>query len=201
MDTDRFDAMLDAALETGAIPPDANASERAEIEAMLASAGQLRTAGADAASEARAAMPIARARFERFLATERAAALPAPAIAVASPKSGFFSRVITGHRTLSVGTMAVLAVLVVGGLLGSRALLGDVETASALVPGDYAQVEGVVTGERRLPGEQPVEHAPDGVVNAEVDEPEQHRSGIRGIARGRNQLLQNDEARQADDDD
>ena len=168
MDTDRFDELLDAALESGRVPVDASPAERAELEEMLAATGSLRTAGETAASEARASMPIARARFERFIASERAAALPAPAMLVTSPKRGFFSRILVAHRSLSLAAMAVIALVVVGGLVGNQVLFQGVETAAALVPGDYAQVQGVVTSVSNENGKQTV-HVDSGLGGIDID--------------------------------
>jgi hypothetical protein len=145
MANDRLDDLLDAALDTGAVPPEANAAQRAELELLLANARVLTAAAARAQSEAAAAMPVARARFERFLDTQQRTATPISPPAAPAKRRAFLGGVFAAHRALSLGAAAVLVVGVVLAAVGSQMFFGGAETAAALVPGDFAQVSGVVT--------------------------------------------------------
>ncbi len=146
LDAERMDELVADALATGRIPADATTDEREEIERLLAGARQLQASRGPVHEEARAAMPVARARFERFVATNpagKAHAHPAP---VAVKRSGLLVWLFGGNalaRTAAVA--AAITVLAVGGVLFSQSL-GGVETANALVleEGDYAQASGVV---------------------------------------------------------
>jgi len=137
---DRIDRLLDELLETGEVPADATPDERAELEAMVAAAGFVRTARESIDLESRAALPIARARFERALAASRRPATVARASA-ASPPSGRPARF---PKTLGLALAGVALVFVLA-FAANRAIFSRVDTASALEPGDLAQVEGVVT--------------------------------------------------------
>ncbi len=145
---DRFDELLDQALESGSVPAEATESEREELLAMLAGSGVLRAIAGEIDDESQAAMPIARARFERFLLDARQPlAAPSPRIA-AGPQPGFLGRFLgTGMRRVAFAGVAA-AILVGGaGFAGSQVLFSDVQTAAAqaLDEGDYVQLQGVVT--------------------------------------------------------
>lgn len=146
MTIDRFDALLARALATGLIPEEATEAERAQLEPLLRTGAILEQAGARTNREASASMPIARARFERFLVAETQKATPSPS--AATPRAGFFSRIAHANRGLllaggavAIGVVAVLAVF------GSQAFLSGTQTADAqvLVPDDFVQVQGIVT--------------------------------------------------------
>lgn len=147
MTTDRIDELLQRSLETGAIPADATAAERAELAPLLASAAALKLNAARIASEADAAMPVARARFQRHLAGERAATVsPTPTRTASNPapRPGLLGRLF-GGRTLALGgAVAAMAVVAIIGIVVLQPF-SSVETASALTVDDYVQVEGVVS--------------------------------------------------------
>ena len=145
MTTDRFDSLLARALATGTIPPEATAAERAELEPLLRTGAILEQAGAETAREASTSMPIARARFERFLVAESQNAGLRGA-AARPPRRGILGRLVHSHRGLllaggavAVGLVAVIAVF------GTQSLFSGTETADAqvLVPDDFVQVQGV----------------------------------------------------------
>ena len=147
MTTSRFDALLAQALATGTIPAEATAAERGELEPLLRTGAILEQAGATAAEEASTAMPIARARFERFLAAQAETAA-APAVATFPPRLGFFGRLIHANRGLLLAGGAVaIGLLAVVAVLGSQSFLTGTDTADAqvLTPDDFVQVQGVVS--------------------------------------------------------
>jgi hypothetical protein len=141
---DERDELLQEAIDTGRVPATAVPDERAELESLLRTADRLQAAASAARDEADRSMPTARARFQRHLAAQAPrAALPARA----AVRDGFFERLWKGHRALAMsGAAAVVGVLAAVALFVSQDAFSGTETASALVPGDYVQVEGVVTG-------------------------------------------------------
>lgn len=143
----RLDDLLQQTIATGAIPSEATEAERAELQPLLRMARAAAQDRARVEAEATASMPIARARFERFVAAQQAQASPEPRAVVSEPKAGFFGRLLKGHRGLVLSGAAVaIGVLAVIAVSGSQLLLSDTETASAQVlsPDDYVQVQGVV---------------------------------------------------------
>jgi len=146
MNEERLDELLEFALRTGALPDDATDDERAELEPLLGAANTIDESAASLATEAAATMPIARARFERFIAAESA---PVPAREVAPQASrGWIGRVFGSMRPLAAtGVAAAVVVLVVVAFVGGDLIGSGTSTALALEvdPGDYLQVEGVVT--------------------------------------------------------
>jgi cytochrome c-type biogenesis protein CcmE len=152
----RFDALLDHALEAGEIPADATPEERREIADLLAAAGMLRATSSSVDAEAQTSLPVARARFQRFLrAAGKSAELPAHAVrARPSP----FRRILTVPRGLAlVGGAIAIGLLAVALLFASQDALDTTGTVAAevLEPGDYVQIDGVVSddsgdGDNRL---------------------------------------------------
>ncbi|MEO8538690.1 MAG: hypothetical protein ABI577_03045 [bacterium] len=142
MTPERLDALLETALATGTIPPDATVEERAELAPLLATSASLKLNAARVASEANAAMPTARARFQRHLSQQEAPErrqVPAPTL-----QPSFLGRLLHG-RVLALGSsVAALAVVAVIAILVLQPF-GGVETASALTVDDYVQVQGVVS--------------------------------------------------------
>jgi len=146
---DRLDQLLDAALATGAIPEDATAVERQVIEAALGAATAVQHAARAVRAEADAAMPAARARFQRHLASAGAsAATPMPARAAKPHRGlfgGFFGGLVGGAAALRISaTAAALGLVVIAAVVLARPFSG-VETVSALGVDDYVQVQGVVS--------------------------------------------------------
>jgi hypothetical protein len=144
MTPDRLDQLLDKALASGVIPPGATADERAELEVMLQGAGVLRRASQEARSEADAAMPAARARFQRHLADQRPHASPPAAVRSGGPHRGLFGGLFGSIGTLRLSaSAAAIGAVALAAVLFSQTFSG-VETASALSVDDYVQVQGVV---------------------------------------------------------
>jgi hypothetical protein len=133
MTPDRMDDLLDRALELGRVPADATEEERVELERLLAAAGALQAVRTDIDEEARAAKPVARARFERAIGN---VAPPTP-VRAAAPKrrNGFAFGFGAIAAAIAVLVVAVVAIQPFGGT----------QTASALSIDDYVQVPGVVT--------------------------------------------------------
>ena len=147
MTPDRIDDLLQRALETGAIPADATAEERAELGPMLAASSALKLNAARVSAEANAAMPTARARFQRHLEQQRRPTAPParPAVARGGQSSGGFLGGFFGSRVFAMsGAVATLAVIAVLALVILQPF-SSVETASALTVDDYVQLEGVVS--------------------------------------------------------
>ncbi|MGE0599001.1 MAG: hypothetical protein AB7J35_08865 [Dehalococcoidia bacterium] len=140
MTPDRIDDLLERALRTGAVPADATDEERAELEPLLARAGDLRLSAARVDAEASNAMPSARARFQRHLAAQR----PIPAAAPPAKKSGGLLSWFGGRTVTWAGSAAAIAVIAVIALVVLQPF-SSVETASALTVDDYVQVQGVVS--------------------------------------------------------
>ncbi len=147
MTTDRLDALLDETLATGSIPEGATPDERARLDELLASVSTLRRGAEAVRAEADAAMPVARARFQRHLAAGNRPAPPATPPA-ARTHAGFFGGFLGGVFG-SVGALRLSASVAAVGLVALAAILlarpfAGVETASALSVDDYVQVQGVV---------------------------------------------------------
>lgn len=133
MTPDRMDELLDRALELGRVPDDATEDERAELELLLAASGALLAERAAIDAEARAAKPVARARFERAIGD--VAPQPQPRSAAPKRRNGFafgFGAIAAAVAALVVAVVAIQP-------------FGGTETASALSIDDYVQVPGVVT--------------------------------------------------------
>ena len=141
MTPDRMDALLEGYLASGALPDGVSAEEREELVLLAERATTLRTTAPDTTAEASVALPTARARFERFVAASR--------VPAGSPRTSDAREPAVRRRslpqTIGVGLAALLLVAVVA--FGASQLIDDrgVHTAHALEPGDYAQIEGVVT--------------------------------------------------------
>jgi hypothetical protein len=143
----RIDDLLQRAIVTGAMPAEATEAERAELAELLSGVAAVRTVRRDVEAEANATMPIARARFERFMAAPQAPALSRPVVIATRARAGVLGRLFGAHRGLALSGAAVaIGVLAVVTLFGSQALLSNTETAAAQVlsPDDYVQVQGVV---------------------------------------------------------
>ncbi|QFG03494.1 serine/threonine-protein kinase [Tepidiforma bonchosmolovskayae] len=154
MTPDRLDDLLQRALETGVIPPEADPAERIELEALLAARGELRAVREAVAREADAAMPAARARFQRHLAAQR----PAPVeVRTVAARPSFVVRLFGGRRLQFAGSLAALLFVALVALLATRPFQGAQEV-QALGVDDYVQLSGVVT-----------ESAPDRVVISSPD--------------------------------
>ncbi len=149
--SDRFDALLDAALERGEVPAEASPEDREELLRLLGSSLNLRNAAIEAAAEATATMPIARARFERFLEGQRPPVeIPHPRVVTGLPKRAFLGGLrqwVFVHRMAALSAAAAVAVLAIVGFAGSQAFFTGVDSAAALVlsENDYVQIEGVIT--------------------------------------------------------
>jgi hypothetical protein len=168
MDAERLDRLVATALETGAVPPGLDAEERAEVEAVLNSAAMLRATGSTARAEARASMPTARARFERFVdAATRPSPAPIRVVETSRPRGGIFGGVLAANRaiTWSVAAVALVALLA---LAGSRVFFTGVETAAAFSPGDYVQLEGVVSAATGTGADRQLDVSSD-IGNVSVD--------------------------------
>lgn len=146
MTPDRMDELLQQALETGAIPADATAEERAELAPLLAASSALKLNATRVAAEANAAVPTARARFQRHLEQQRRDAAPPARTAVRGGQSsgGFFGSFFGSRVFAMSGAVATIAVIAILALVVLQPF-SSVETASALTVDDYVQLEGVVS--------------------------------------------------------
>lgn len=145
MSPDRIDELLQRALESGEIPADATADERAELAPLLAASAELRLNASRVWAEADASVPTARARFQRRLEEERRAAVPPPRPVAGGQSSGSFFGRFLGSRMLAMSSsVAALAVVAILALVILQPF-SSVETASALTVDDYVQVQGVVS--------------------------------------------------------
>ena len=148
MTSNRIDQLLEEALESGAVPAGASATERVEVEKLLAAAGTARTLRAAAQAESGHALPTARARFQRFMAAETAASVPVSRPVVpGSPRRGLLARALAVHRGLTLaGSAVVIGLVALVAVIASQSY-GGVDTASAQVlnVNDYAQLQGVIT--------------------------------------------------------
>lgn len=143
MTPERIDDLLERALERGVIPAEATAEERAEVQRLLNQAAALKRNASLIEKEASAALPTARARFQRHLAEQRTPS-QAPVAPIRSPQRGVFGRWLGGRGMTFAGSAIGVAVLAVFALLVIQPF-GGVESASALTIDDYVQVEGVVS--------------------------------------------------------
>ncbi len=142
----RLEQLLARALETGEIPAEASAAEREEIAGMVSAASDLRAAAATAEQDGLRAMPVARARFERFVAAPPSDLFKAPATA---------SRAV-GHRwgwryhwrgrqgLTGAGVAVVAGIVAILSVFAYQSFSSTTESVSALSTDDYVQVEGVV---------------------------------------------------------
>ncbi len=147
---ERITDLLDEYLDTGVMPADASADERAELELLARASGLLTSTRPAVEAEAHASMPTARARFERFVATNQ----PQPMAARAGvappkpqPKKSFFGALLAMNRLVGAGvSAAVIGLVAIVALMASQNASNRTDSAAALVlePGDYAQVQGVV---------------------------------------------------------
>lgn len=150
--SDRIDELLALALEGAQLPADVTDAERQELEQLLESRTLMRRAAAGLEEELNAAMPVARARFQRFLDAETR---PAPV----QPREAAEQ----GHRLLPWGPafalprvalisapVLVLAAVALVAVVVLNNAFGDVEVA--LAEGDYFQAEGVVREARPADG-------------------------------------------------
>ena len=137
----RLDDLLARALQTGVIPQDATDEERRELEQLVDRAKDVRLNAAVVRREAEAALPTARARFQRHLESQRPVAV-APSVAP-EPKPGYLGRLLAGRRMAfgaSVASLAVVAVLAIALLQP----FSSPQSAAALTIDDYVQLQGVV---------------------------------------------------------
>lgn len=141
MTPNRLDDLLARALETGTIPPDASPHEQAQLEQLLAARENLLAARHTVDREADAAMPIARARFQRYLAARQ----PAPAqrpIHTARPP--LLTRLLQAPRLPLAASLAALLLIALAALLLTDPFRGT-QQAQALGIDDYVQLAGTVT--------------------------------------------------------
>ncbi len=140
MTPDRMDDLLDRALETGVIPDDATAEERAELETLLSEARVLRTERETVDRQAAAAKPVARARFERQIGN----------VAPVGVRSATRSRK-RGRFAFGFGAIAAVVAILLVAVVAVRPF-SNAETANALSVDDYVQIPGVVsaTGDGRV---------------------------------------------------
>lgn len=147
--TDRIDDLLDSLLETGELPADATAAEREEVESLARAAGLMRATRDVTETEALATKPIARARFERFLADAQPVAEPASARAVRpAARESWFARFFATNRGLrGAGLAAAIGIIAILAVFASQNAFNRTESAVAQVlePGDYAEVYGTVS--------------------------------------------------------
>jgi|GEM_PF-4788635 len=141
MTPERIDALLQQALDTGEIPSEATPEERQELAPLLANARALRLNAARVEAEARASLPTARARFQRHLAAQAAAALPTPA---APPKQRLMARLFGGRAVAFATSAAAVAVVAVLAIVVLQPFSSP-DTASALEVDHYVQLEAVVS--------------------------------------------------------
>ena len=145
MSKDRIDELLEQALVSGT-PAEASPVERVEIEQLLAIAGSISALHPAVDAEARAALPTARARFERHVAAGPVTQTGRTATWT-EQRPGFLVRPFAVHRRLSVaGSAAIIGLVALLSVFASQSYDG-LETASAQVlnQNDYAQIQGVIT--------------------------------------------------------
>ncbi|OAI41175.1 hypothetical protein AYO38_04275 [bacterium SCGC AG-212-C10] len=147
MNDSRMDDLLDEFLVSGTLPETVTREEREEVLALTAALGPVQEARATAETEARLSTPIARARFESFVAGQEDALRTSAAPAVTPPiRRGWWSRTFGSYRAIgTAGAAAALGLVALIAVLVSQGSFGGAETASALTPGDYAQLSGVIT--------------------------------------------------------
>ncbi len=147
--TDRMDDLLDDYLDCGEIAAGVTIAERIELERMATAAGLFRATRSTVEAEARASQPKAKARFERFMAANQAAAAAAPLRIRSEPlPRSWLGRVLQMNRGLgAIGVAAAIGVLALVAVFTSQNAFNGTATAAAqvLTPGDYAQVYGTVS--------------------------------------------------------
>jgi hypothetical protein len=139
------DNALDELLSTGSLSADVTDAARRELERLSATASSLRRAASVADDEARASMPTARARFQRYM---EASGRPAQPVRAAAPRRGLLGGLFHAHRFLTpIVSAGVIGVLAVAAVFVSQAVFSETPSANAQVlnPGDYVQVQGVVS--------------------------------------------------------
>jgi hypothetical protein len=144
MNDERFHELLERTTLLGAMPPEATDQERAELEAALATIRLIEPGRTSLASGARATMPSARARFQRYV---QASGPMVELAGVATPRAGLLGRILAGKGALALaGSAAGIALVAVAAVIAWQAAFGGATSAYAQVvdPGDYVQVEGVV---------------------------------------------------------
>ncbi len=148
MNNARLDRLLEATLSTGAIPPDASESERAEVAKLLRVATTLRAGLPAVEAEADATMPTARARFGQYMARQQPTVLSGGHAHRALPPAltSFF---VAGARLAAIRAVASIGIVAIVALFVFQFLISDGGTASAgvLAPGDYVQLGGTVTAQ------------------------------------------------------
>lgn len=141
MTTDRLDELLDLELMGDDLPDDLTSDEREELDTLLQARLTLESSKESVEAELNAALPVAKARFERFLSVEQQPA----SVNRGEKQRGWFGRALAiprfaaiGAPALALGAIAVLALF----LLNSS--FRDVDVAVALSEGDYVQFEGTI---------------------------------------------------------
>ncbi len=151
--SERLDDLLFIALEGGELPADATEEERREVAHILEARAFLGRAAAEVDDELTTAMPVARARFQRFLDAETRPVPVEPRV----PREPGRRRLLPWGRELAIPRAAAIGAPVL--LLAAFALVAvvvlnnafrDVEVA--LAEGDYFQGEGVVREARPSDG-------------------------------------------------
>ena len=140
MTPDRLDDLLARALETGTIPPDASPHEQAELEQLLAARENLLAERQTIDREANAAMSLARARFQRYLAARQPTPAQQPTHTARPP---LLARLLQAPRLPLAASLAAL-LLAIAALPLTHTFRG-VQQAQALSIDDYVQLAGTVT--------------------------------------------------------
>lgn len=153
------------ALETGEIPEEASAAEREEIAGLVAASAGLHAVGTSLEQEAHRAIPVARARFERFVAAQsnaRGAAVTAPS----ARGIGW----LRGRRSIAgLGIAAVVGLVAVVAVFAYQSLSSTTESVNALSRDDYVQVQGVIASSSgHAPEQTLVVHSELGDVTVKV---------------------------------
>lgn len=139
---DRLDDLLQRALDEGRIPPDASPADRAELEQLLAARSHLTAERRAVDAEAEGSMPVARARFQRYLAAQRVQ--PTVEVRTVASRPAPLARLLAGRRLQLTASLVALAVLLIAALVAVRPFAG-VETVQALGVDDYVQLTGTLT--------------------------------------------------------
>jgi len=138
----RFDSLLDRALVTGEVPPEATPEERRELEELLVAAGVIRATSAAIDAEAAKSKPVTRARFERFVQQAGRPATAAPwGRRPFRRMFGLPRGLALAGSAVAAGLLAVVLLVVSQGALDST----DTAVAEVLQPGDYVQLDGIVS--------------------------------------------------------
>lgn len=146
MNGKRLDLLLEVMLATGSLPLDVSEAEHAEVMALIGVAATVRSATPTVEDEAIEAMPIARARFARYLSNPQAFERNARRGGQLGWRAvgSTFGRMAMTRAAAAVALVAILTLVV------SQSLTSHSGTASAqvLTPGDYVQLEGTVITSR-----------------------------------------------------